>query len=126
MTIDKLDIFNKHQYINLETFRKSGIGVKTPVWFVRDGDALYVRTVKSSGKVKRVRNSGRLRLAPCDMRGGLLGEWQEADAGLVREAGLEKKINQMVTKKYGVMKWMFDFASLMQRRAYETIEIRVR
>lgn len=31
-----IEQFNSHQYLNLETFRKDGWGVKTPVWFVRE------------------------------------------------------------------------------------------
>jgi PPOX class probable F420-dependent enzyme len=51
------DQLTQQQYINLETFRKNGVGVKTSVWFVQDGDTIYVRTVANSGKVKRIRNT---------------------------------------------------------------------
>ena len=37
-----IENFNNYQYLNIETFRKSGVGVQTPVWFVREGDVLYV------------------------------------------------------------------------------------
>ena len=57
------------KYLSLETFRKSGQGVPTPVWFVQDGPALYISTEGSSGKVKRIRNNARVRIAPCDMWG---------------------------------------------------------
>ena len=50
-------IFTSQQYLNLETFRKNGAAVKTPVWFVQDGDATFVRTLANSGKVKRIRNN---------------------------------------------------------------------
>lgn len=52
MSEQLLEQFNGQQYINVETFRRNGAGVKTPVWFVREEDALYVRTVKNSGKIK--------------------------------------------------------------------------
>jgi hypothetical protein len=45
----------QQQYLNLETFRKSGVGFKTPVWFVQDGETLFVRTVANSGNAKRIR-----------------------------------------------------------------------
>ena len=57
------------KYLSLTTFRKDGSAVSTPVWVARDGDHLYVMTDPSSGKATRLRNSGRVRLAPCDMRG---------------------------------------------------------
>ncbi len=64
-------------YISLETFKKSGDGVKTPVWFARVGDALWVVTDGTSYKVKRLRRDPRVRLAQCDMRGAaILGAWR--------------------------------------------------
>ena len=45
-----LEEFENQKYINLETFRKSGVGVKTPVWFVQDRDVLYVWTQADSWK----------------------------------------------------------------------------
>ena len=41
--------FNNQEFLSLETFRKSGIGVKTPVWFAQEGDTLYIWTVSDSG-----------------------------------------------------------------------------
>jgi hypothetical protein len=46
------------QYMSLVTFRPSGEPVPTPVWFAREGDVLYVTTLKRSGKVKRLRETG--------------------------------------------------------------------
>ena len=69
------DQLTQQQYINLETFRKSGVGVKTPVWFVQEGETLFVRTVANSGKVKRIRNNTHVNIAPCKADGALLGVW---------------------------------------------------
>src|ERR1700746_1348985 len=73
--------FAGQKYLNLETFRKSGQGVKTPVWFAAEPSLkldsnearLYVYTVGVSGKVKRIRNNPGVTVAPCDMRGRLRG-----------------------------------------------------
>ncbi len=54
--------FAGQKYLNLETFKKNGTGVKTPVWFAEDPSAgldssdakLYVYTIGVSGKVKRI------------------------------------------------------------------------
>src|SRR2546421_316307 len=59
--------FAGHKYLNLETLKKSGDGVKTPVWFAADPSAsldsndakLYVYTIGVSGKVKSIRNNPR-------------------------------------------------------------------
>ena len=57
------------RYILLTTFRRTGVGVATPVWFVVDGDELVVTTRIGSGKVKRLRNNPEVTLVACDIRG---------------------------------------------------------
>ena len=47
-----LDQFLDQKYINLETYKKDGTSVRTPVWFVIDNDLIYVITRDSTGKVK--------------------------------------------------------------------------
>jgi PPOX class probable F420-dependent enzyme len=107
-----LNSFTNHQYINVETFRKNGKGVKTPVWFVTDENSLAVRTEATSGKMKRMRNNPKIRVAPCDARGNLLGNWVEAHAFIVTDESESETINQMLNKKYGLFKRFFD---LMQK-----------
>jgi PPOX class probable F420-dependent enzyme len=86
---DAVAQFAKAKYLNLETFRKSGIGVRTPVWFAQapaplegaSGAAVfYVYSEAKAGKVKRIRNNPKVRIAPCDMRGKLRGAWVEGRA----------------------------------------------
>ena len=86
---DAVAQFANANYLNLETFRKSGIGVCTPVWFAQapaQSDAMsgpavfYVYSEADAGKVKRVRNNPKVRVAPCDMRGNLRGAWVDARA----------------------------------------------
>ena len=61
------------KYISLTTFRKSGAGVATPVWFGEEGDKLYVMTRSDMGKMKRIRNNPAVRVAPCTIRGKVTG-----------------------------------------------------
>jgi PPOX class probable F420-dependent enzyme len=61
------------KYISLTTFRKSGAGVATPVWFGEENDRLYVMTRSDMGKTKRIRNTPRVRVAPCTIRGKVTG-----------------------------------------------------
>ena len=62
------------KYISLTTLRKNGEKVATPVWFGEDGDKLYVMTISTMGKVKRIRNNPLVEVAPCTMRGKLTGD----------------------------------------------------
>jgi len=119
---DRLARFRKQQYLNVETFRKNGQGVPTPVWFVQDGDTLYVRTVDGSGKVKRIRNNPRVRVMPCGVRGEPMGEWMESQARFA-SADESKKVNGLLTRKYGLMKVMFELMGKFQGRKYTVIAI---
>jgi PPOX class probable F420-dependent enzyme len=56
------------RYIALTTYRRDGRAVTTPVWAVSLDEKIYLRvTASSTGKAKRVRATGRVRLAPCRM-----------------------------------------------------------
>lgn len=95
-----LDTLAAGKYLSLTTFRKDGTPVATPVWLVREGDALHVVTESDSGKAKRLRNSGRVVVAPCDMRGRLQGDSVEAVAILEDEAETAR-IAGLIRARYG-------------------------
>ncbi len=116
-------LFDKHQYINLETFRKTGQGVKTPVWFVRDGDALWVWTQADSGKAKRVRHTSRVNVAPCQANGDLLGDWVAAQATRHDAPESQARVRDLMAKKYGLMFWMFALLGKVRRAQYTTLHI---
>ena len=116
--------FEKNQYINVETFRKNGIGVKTPVWFAQDDDSLVVRTESTSGKMKRIRNNPQVRVAPCDARGKLLGEWVDAQAEIIADDIEKKRIDRLITEKYGLIKRFTDIFSKKRKSGYGAFRIR--
>ena len=124
--MNALDAFQNQQYLNLETFRKSGVGVKTPVWFVQDAESLFVRTVADSGKVKRVRNNASVNIAPCKVDGAVVGEWVPASAREIKEQETSRKVDRLLGKKYGLMKTMFSWMSALQRRKSTVLEIKLR
>lgn len=115
--------FQGQSYLNLETFRKTGTGVKTPVWFVQDGDRIYVRTIADSGKVKRIRNNARVNLAPCKVDGALLGDWVPAAAREVQDEATGRHINHLLDAKYGIVKKLFALGSALRRQRYTVLEI---
>ena len=121
---NKLVQFANQQFMNVETFRKNGQGVQTPVWFVEDRGTLYVRTVETSFKVKRIRNNPRVRVMPCDVRGGPKGEWVEGQARFAT-ADEDKRAGQLLTKKYGLQKTLFEVMSKLQGRKYAVFAINV-
>jgi PPOX class probable F420-dependent enzyme len=94
--------FSNEKYINLETFRKNGQAVQTPVWFVIDGRILYIRTDMSSGKVKRAKNNPRVRITPCNIRGQPKGKWMDGEMRMASITSESEKANQLLNKKYGL------------------------
>ncbi|MEZ4592498.1 MAG: PPOX class F420-dependent oxidoreductase [Chloroflexota bacterium] len=97
----------QEQYISLETFRKNGQGVKTPVWVVGEGHKLYVWTQRDSWKVKRIRSNSQVRLAKSDQRGNTSGDWVAAQAQVLDTPEERAKMRQRLTKKYGLLARMF-------------------
>ena len=92
------------KYISLTTFRKSGAGVATPVWFGEQDGKLYVMTRSDMGKTKRIRNNAQVRVAPCTIRGKVTGPEFSATARLIAPeefAGARKTI----TRKY-LLAWI--------------------
>jgi uncharacterized protein len=122
----RINQLTEQQYLNLETFRKNGTGVKTPVWFVQDEGTLFVRTAANSSKVKRIRNNGQVNIAPCKMDGSLLGDWLPAKARELSDADTNRKVDRLLDKKYGLMKKMFGMVSTLQGRQYTVLEMKVR
>jgi PPOX class probable F420-dependent enzyme len=122
---DALEQFKRQQYLNLETFRKSGEGMKTPVWFVQDGETLYVSTLANSGKVKRIRNNGQVNVAACKMNGKVTGVWTPAQAREIIDPKIGTKVDRMLDKKYGLMKKLFDNQRTQKGTKGTILEIRL-
>ena len=89
------------KYISLTTFRKTGIGVATPVWFGEEDGKLYVMTRSDMGKTKRIRNNPKVRVAPCTMRGKITGQDFGATARLLPKEDFARA-RKTLTRKY----WM--------------------
>jgi uncharacterized protein len=77
---------SEKKYISLVTFRKNGAAVATPVWFGQENDRLYVMTRSDMGKFKRIRNNPKVRIAPCNMRGRVIGPESSATARILPES----------------------------------------
>lgn len=99
------------QYIRLTTFRKSGVPVSTPVWFVVEGDRIYLFSLASAGKLKRIRNNPGVKVAPSDFQGRALGPEFDASARIL-PGTQEKAVDSILGRKYG---WQLAMLKLMYR-----------
>jgi PPOX class probable F420-dependent enzyme len=98
------------KYILLETSRKNDQPVRTPVWFVIQNDLVYVITREDTGKVKRIRQNPKVKLAPCTFKGNPIGDWISGEATKVTGEEAQAAIN-LRKKKYGFMATIAGFAS---------------
>ncbi len=112
------------KYVSLTTFRKDGRAVATPLWVVPDGDGLAVWTPVDTGKVKRIRRSGRVTVAPCDVRGNVSGEAVEGFARLGDTADTER-VRKALGRKYGVLGRLTVLGSKLRRGSGGTIAVLV-
>jgi uncharacterized protein len=87
------------KYVSLTTFRKNGSTIATPVWFGEENNKLYVMTISTTGKVKRVRNNTQVRVAPCTMRGKVIGPEFPATARLLPPEA-HAFARKTITRKY--------------------------
>jgi uncharacterized protein len=90
------------RYVSVTTFRRNGVGVATPVEFVMEGDYLLFRTLPGAAKVKRLRNEPRVLLAPCTMRGKIIGRKRAGTATLLTAEETEALLPKFGAK-YGLV-----------------------
>jgi len=93
----------------LVTYRRGGTPVPTPVWAAAADGRLYVRSERSSGKVKRLRNDPRLLVAPCTVRGRPLGDPLEASARVLAPEQ-ELLAERALAQRYGLGRELFERA----------------
>ncbi len=115
------------RYISLATWRRSGKEVRTPVWFAAASENTFFSfSAAGAGKVKRLRNSSRARIASCDARGGNLGEWHEASACLVIDDQVEiTRAYSLLMEKYGIQMLLTNVMSWLSGRINNRVVIRI-
>ncbi len=119
-----MNLFNNilnSRTVNLTTFRKSGIAVHTPVWIVKDGNIGYIRTYKTSGKIKRLKNNHKAFIATCTNSGKITGDKIEVKAEVL-ELDREEyyKISNKIKKKYNII---YILISIFRNISYENSQI---
>src|SRR5206468_3996936 len=101
------------RYVALTTYRRDGRPVTTPVWSAPLAGKLYVVTAESTGKARRLRATGRVRFAACNMNGRrILGDWEEGTGRIVQDEARYREALAALRRKYG---WQLSLARLINR-----------
>ncbi|MFJ5231855.1 PPOX class F420-dependent oxidoreductase [Kitasatospora sp. NPDC088391] len=120
-----LDRLAAGKYLLITSYKRDGGAVPTPVWTVRDGDALGVWTVADSWKVKRIRRRGDVLVGPCDVRGNPTGEPVPATA-VIADAATTERYRRLLARKYGLLGRLTLLGSRLRRGTAGTVGITVR
>ena len=95
------------------------------IWAAPSGDGLVVITQEKSWKVKRIRNTPRVTIAECDMRGNPKGEAVEAIASI-----LDKSANgatyDAISKRYGLVGKAFNLFSKLRGGMKNNVSIELK
>ncbi len=110
-----LSRFSGEKVISLETYRRNGEPVRTPVWFLEENRMLYVHTDDSTGKVKRIRRNTNVRVAPSHFRGKPKSEYMDARAELETSPEIVEKYHSKIYKKYGLQASLTRFVQRFSR-----------
>ncbi|WP_084725603.1 PPOX class F420-dependent oxidoreductase [Streptacidiphilus melanogenes] len=127
LTPSVLDALTRARYVSLTTYRKDGTPVATPVWHAMDDGRLYVWTEAGSGKVKRLRRSGAVKVVVCDVRGRIAPGAAEAEGtGRLLDAEGTEKVRRLMGRKYLMFRlgdWWSRLTGRRRRHPIATVEI---
>ncbi|MFD6344276.1 PPOX class F420-dependent oxidoreductase [Streptomyces roseolus] len=113
------------RYLLLTTFRRDGRAVPTPVWVMPDGRTLAVWSAADAGKVKRIRNGGRVLVGPCDWRGRPLGVSTPGFAEVLAPDA-SAHFTDLMKRKYGLPARVGLLAGRLRAGSERSVGIRIR
>lgn len=123
-----LDDLADEKFVSLTTFRRNGVGVPTPVWIGRDGDALVVTTPVGSGKVKRLRRNRAVELRPCNRRGTVQDDAPTvtAVAEIVEGDAAMRRLDEVLKPKYSLeYRVVMGIERLLRRGSPQRVMLRI-
>ena len=84
---------------------------------------MYARS-PVSGKVKRIKNNGRVRIAACEANGNPTGEWMPAYATETTDEMTADLVKKLLEKKYGKAQVRaFAAATALSGKKYTVLKI---
>jgi PPOX class probable F420-dependent enzyme len=122
---EALAALRRGKYVSVTTYRRNGTAVPTPVWYALSDRELVFWTGADSGKVKRIRNGGRVQVALCNARGHILpgAAAHEGTARLLDDAGKDAA-RRLLARKYLLVR-LTDLGRTLVRRTRRTGQVAV-
>jgi len=116
MNAAAIETLDRESFISLATFRRDGRAVETPVWFAAMGVRFYAFSEAKAGKMKRLKNDPSIRVAPCNVRGVVHGDWVPGTARRVDDPQTQAKAYRALLAKYGWQMRLTNFFSRLTGR----------
>jgi PPOX class probable F420-dependent enzyme len=117
------DRLGSEKYVVLTTFRRNGNPVGTPIWLAQSGDELAVWTERNSGKVKRIRATGKVTVQACDVRGRKTHGAVVSGVGRIADDAETEQIRELIKKKYGLLGRLTMFGSSLRGGRDRTVGV---
>ncbi|WP_410588490.1 PPOX class F420-dependent oxidoreductase [Amycolatopsis sp. lyj-23] len=114
------------RYVVLTTFRRDGRAVPTPIWVAGRGGELVMWSVREAGKVKRIRNGGRVEVQACDVRGRKTYGAKVSGQARLLDAAETEEVRRAIARKYGIVGRVTMFFSKLRGPADRTVGIAVK
>lgn len=122
-TSDPFTPLRPHHYIQLTTFKQSGAGAPTPVWFAALDTRLYIVTPQHAARLKRIRNNERVTVAPCTYNRKPVGEALAGRAAILT-ASEQSRGHRALRQKYGWLYRIFVWFQSVRGIQSSSIEVR--
>lgn len=122
---DSFARFDGEGVVSLETYRRNGDPVRTPVWFLKEDGVLIVHTGDRTGKVKRIQRNSKVRVAPSHFRGKPKTDYVDARAEIETDPGIVEKYYTLIYKKYGLVGSLTKFMQRFSRSKAKDVIIRI-
>lgn len=125
MTPHPFDSLRGYRHINLVTFRRNGQGVTTTVWFAvssKEEGRLYIFSVSTAGKLRRIRNREQVEIAPSTITGKTLGPFIKARARVLSHEESATALQEL-NRKYGFMAQAFNLLGNLRGTGRVYVEI---
>ncbi|MET8999730.1 PPOX class F420-dependent oxidoreductase [Amycolatopsis sp. NPDC004169] len=114
------------RYVVLTTFRRDGRAAPTPIWVAgRDGELVFW-SVRAAGKVKRIRNDGRVEVQACDVRGRKTHGAKVSGQARLLDAAETEQVRRAIARKYGIVGRVTMFFSKLRGPEDRTVGIAVK
>jgi uncharacterized protein len=123
---ENLSRFEGEKVISLETYRRNGEPVRTPVWFLELNGIIYVHTDDSTGKVRRIKRNPRVRIAPSHFRGKPKSDYVDASAELETNPLTVEQYRSLIYRKYGLQGSLTTFMQRFSRSKAKDVLILIR